>query len=103
MPNASCSWSENQKACAAGQKKKTSVTAICGASSAYGSQVERKTTRFSTQFLAFVGCFELPQDFVAPFHRVVQGCLRVLLAGEDRFQLLLDDLAALHVVAEAQA
>ena len=44
---ASCSRNEYQTACAAGQKKKTSVIAICGASSAYGSHAERKTTRFS--------------------------------------------------------
>ena len=48
MPKASWIWNEYQNACAAGQKKKTIVTAICGASSAYGSHAERKTTRFST-------------------------------------------------------
>src|SRR5678816_1084951 len=101
-PNASCSWNEYHAAWPAGTKKKTTVIAICGASSAYGSQAERKTTRFSTGSVPGRG-LELPQDFVAALHRIVERGLRVLAAGEHRLHLLLDHLAALHEVAEAQA
>src|SRR5436190_22822901 len=52
FPNASCTRNEYHTACAAGQKKKITVTAICGASSAYGSHFESKTTRFSIHFPA---------------------------------------------------
>src|SRR5436190_23664839 len=46
-PNAS--WTKNDWyiACDAGQKKKISVTAICGATSAYGNQRDWKRARFS--------------------------------------------------------
>src|SRR6185369_13309072 len=107
-PNASWIWNAYQSAAAAGQKKKMTVTAICGASSANGSHAERKTTRFSTRrgpalLAALVRRFELAQDLVAAAHGVVQGRLRVLLAREHLLDLLLDHLAALHEVAEANA
>src|SRR5207244_5104298 len=99
-PNASCSWNEYHMAWTAGQKKNTSVTAICGASSAYGSHAERKTTRFSMlpgiRPLSRRGGLELAQDLVAALHRLVERALRVLAAGEHRLQLLLDHFAALH-------
>src|SRR3954468_6054055 len=83
------------------------VIAICGATRTYGSHAERKTTRFSMRdqriALTFVCGLELAQDLVAALHRLVEGRLRVLLAREDRFHLLLDDLAALHVVTEPKA
>src|SRR6185436_5969086 len=101
-PKASCSWNEYHAACPAGTKKKTIVIAICGASSAYGSQAERKTTRFSTGSVPCRG-LEFRQDLVAPLHRVVQGGRGFLAAGKHRFHLLLDHFAALHEVAEAQA
>jgi hypothetical protein len=47
VPNASSSSTDWITACSAGQKKKTMVIAICGATSAYGSQRESKRTRFS--------------------------------------------------------
>src|SRR5688572_24726452 len=89
------------------------VTAICGASSAYGSHAERKTTRFSMQGRAgaparrargrlLVRRLELAQDLVAALDRVVQRYLCRLVAREHSFQLLLDHLAPLHEVAEAQ-
>src|SRR5678815_1889222 len=101
-PNASCSWNEYHAAWPAGTKKKTTVIAICGASSAYGSQAERKTTRFSTGSVPCRG-LELPQDVVAAFHRIVERGFRFLATGEHRLHLLFDHLAALHEVAEAQA
>src|SRR6185436_429562 len=101
-PKASCSWNEYHAACPAGTKKKTIVIAICGASSAYGSQAERKTTRFSTGSVPCRG-LELPQDVVAALHRIVERGFGFLAAGEHRLHLLLDHLAALHEVAEAQA
>src|ERR1041385_5640885 len=102
-PKASCSWKEYQPACTAGQKKKTMVTAICGATSAYGSQVERKTTRFSTWEVLLVGRFEPAENLVPPAHRVVHRRLRVLASREHGFHLLLDHFAALDVVAKAKA
>src|SRR6476620_8546481 len=47
VPKASCCCNDCSKACAAGQKKNTRMTASCGVSSNQGSQPERKTTRFS--------------------------------------------------------
>src|SRR5687768_5013999 len=102
-PNASCSWNEYHPAWTAGQKKNTIVIAICGATSAYGSQADRKTTRFSTDFALFVRRLEFTQDVVATARGVVHCRLRVFLPGEHRLHLLLDDLAPLDVVAEAQA
>src|SRR5207248_6323407 len=71
--------------------------------SAYGSQADRKTTRFSTQLSALGGGLELAQDLVAAAHGVVERALCVLAPGEHRFHLLLDHFAALYEVAEAQA
>src|SRR5688572_19469209 len=91
------------------------VMAICGATSAYGSHADRKTTFFSmlgkergplgapSTALGAVRGFELAQDLVAALLRVVERLLRLLLSGEDRFQLLLDRLAPLHEVAEAKS
>src|SRR5689334_3361239 len=86
------------------------VTAICGATRAYGSHTERKTTRFSMSasrlpppaLRLLVRGLELAQDLVAAAHRVVERGLRVLLAREHRLHLFLDHLAALHEIAEAQ-
>ena len=46
-PNASSTWKDCKIACAAGQKKKMPMIAICGSSSNQGSQADRKRTRFS--------------------------------------------------------
>src|SRR5436190_3047535 len=75
-PKASCSWNEYHAACAAGRKKNTTVIAICGASRAYGSQAERKTTRFSTGSVPGRG-LELPQDFIAPLDGVIERGFRL--------------------------
>src|SRR3954471_2558767 len=47
--------------------------------------------------------FELAQQLVAALDRLVERGLGVLLAGPHRFQLLVDDVADLHEVADAQA
>ena len=46
-PKASSCCTLCKSACPAGQKKKMMTMASCGATSSQGSQVERKTTRFS--------------------------------------------------------
>ncbi len=47
VPKASCICTDCSSACPAGQKKKTMMTASCGASSSQGRVSERKRTRFS--------------------------------------------------------
>src|SRR5258706_8854120 len=82
------------------------VIAICGATSTYGSHADRKTTLFSMKAGAAtlsVRGFELPQDLVAAPDRFIERLLRGLLARENGLHFLLDHLAPLHEVAEAQA
>src|SRR5438034_2055897 len=50
-----------------------------------------------------VGRFEFAQQLVAALHRLVERGLGVLLARPYRFELLVDDVADLHEVADAQA
>jgi hypothetical protein len=45
---------------------------------------------------------ELPQQAVAALDRIVQRSLRILFAGEDRFEILGDNVSDLHQIAEAQ-
>jgi hypothetical protein len=45
---------------------------------------------------------ELPQQAVAALDGVIQCTLRILLAGEGRFEILGDDVADLHQIAETQ-
>jgi len=68
----------------------------CGATSSQGSQVD-------LNHLALVGLLEALQLFVATGHGRVQGLLAALFAGPDLLQLLVDDGADLHEVAQADA
>src|SRR5690606_22602727 len=100
-----------QSAWLAGQMKKTRVTAICGARSAYGSQAERNQTRSRSEapppgpFTGALagGLLETAQQVVASPHRGVEGFLRRLVAGPDRLELLVDDGADLHEVPQPNA
>src|ERR1700680_1857438 len=123
VPKGSCWSTDWYNACAAGQKKNISVTPICGATSAYGIQRERKTARSSmvptviswprfhrirsrrkcSLQLLFVGFLELLDLLVAAFHGVIECLLRCLLAAPDSLELLIDDIANLHEIAKAHA
>src|SRR5688572_17003494 len=129
MPNGSCCCSDWKIAWLAGQKKKTIVISSCGATSAYGNQEERKTTRFSMgkryagwrtarrvklpgrpcavnsapPRLLLRRLLEPAQHVVAACDRGVESRLRVFLAGEHVLHLLLEHVADLHEAAEAQA
>ena len=46
--------------------------------------------------------FELPQQAIAALDCVVQGSLRILFAGEGRFEIFGNDVADLDQIAEAQ-
>ncbi len=50
-----------------------------------------------------LGLLELAQLGVAAFDRGVETLLGGLVAGPDRFQLLVDDVANLDEIAEAEA
>src|SRR5690606_31003442 len=113
--NADC-----QIAWPAGQMKKTSVITICGAISRYGSQGLRNVTRLVRMGPAIVGGSAGPgdrarqrisavrllkraQQLVAAFDGRVQRFLGGLVAGPEVLQLLVDDVAHLREVAEANA
>src|SRR5215472_12373837 len=110
-PKASLRCTDCKIACPAGQKKKTTVTASCGASNSAGKNQPGKTTRRSIRALLEGALrprllsgvpLELPQQGIAALDGVIQGTLRVLLAGEGRFEVLGDDVADLHQIAETQ-
>src|SRR4029453_3062924 len=68
--------------------------AICGATSAYGSQGLRKTARLMGASRRLpVERGELLQDVVALPYRVVEALLRPLAPAEDALHLLLDGVA----------
>src|SRR5690242_7722737 len=94
----------------------------CGATSAYGSHGDRKTTRFSMPprqrrpaasrrgvigektmcSRLLVRLLEALDLLVAALHAIVERLLRGLLPAPHRLELLVDDVANLHEVAEAQ-
>src|SRR5437879_5865585 len=110
-PKASPRCSDCRTDCPAGQKKKTDVTISCGASNNAGNSRPEKTTRrsicalpqeASRRSLLLGVLLELAQQAIAALDRIIQGDLRILLAGERSFEILGDDVADLHQIAESQ-
>jgi len=106
-PNASSRRTDCRIACAAGQKKNTTVTASCGNSRSTGKSQPEKTTRRSIRQrppLHLLNVFlELAQDGVAARDRIVERGFGLALPGEDAFEIFGDDVADLHQIAEPQA
>src|SRR5712692_1613642 len=107
-PKGETRYTESWRDLRAGQKKKTTVTAIWGKTSTYGSHRLRKTVRCITPSAPFrglllVGGREFLEEVVGLGHGVVQSLLGRLLAREDVLELALDDFPDLDEVAQPEA
>ena len=117
VPNASDCCTDCSKACAAGQKKNSVMTATWGAISTQGSQLDRKKTRFSTiqsssmagnapamgSRLLLVGFLKTLQQFIAAFDNRVKRFIGGFFAAPDLLQFFIFNGADLHIVAEPDA